>query len=464
MKGHILIVDDEVAIQRVLAKFLAGLGYSVVTAATGAEAVRAAEEHPIDLALVDLVMGAMDGMTCIRQLRGVRPEVVVIVMTGFGSIASAVEAMKVGAFHYLTKPFELEEIARLVATGLEHCQLKEENRQLKQQLKQQQGTHNMIGRSEEMQRIFALIEKVAATDSTVVILGESGTGKELVARAIHFGSARGDRPLVTVNCAAIPEELLETELFGYVKGAFTGAVLAHQGKFEAAHGGTIFLDEIGDMSPKLQVKILRVLQERRFEPVGSTKTVEVDVRIIAATNHDLERAVQERRFREDLFYRLNVIPIKVPPLRVRRTDIPLLARHFVTLRNAANHRAVEGVSEEAMRLLTQYDWPGNVRELEHLIERLVILKEKGVLEVADLPLKVRKGEIDFKAPAMEIPDGGISFRRAVTEFENALILRALQKTGWNKNRAATLLKLNRTTLVEKIKKKHLGRHERAADH
>lgn len=457
MKQTILIVDDEVSLRKALERYLGELGYHVLTAVSGAEALAHAAHERIDAALIDLVMGDMDGIECVRCLKMEQPNCVAIVITGYGTIATAVDAMKAGAYHYCTKPFELTDIGRLLATALEHRQLKLENRQLKKQLRQKSELTSLIGASDELRRIHTLIERVAETDSTVLILGESGTGKELVARAIHYQSDRAERPLVTVNCGAIPEDLLESELFGHMKGAFTGAVGTHEGKFEAANGGTIFLDEIGDMSLKLQVKILRVLQERRFEPVGSNTSIDIDVRIIAATNQDLERAVKERRFREDLYYRLHVIPVKLPSLRTRRVDIPLLIAHFVEQLCRANHRRVEGLSDEAMRAMVRYDWPGNVRELENMVERLVTLKGSGQIGLADLPAKLRGDEPSFKPPEMEIPEAGISFRKAVSEFENELILRALQKTGWNKNRAASLLKLNRTTLVEKIKKKHLDR-------
>ncbi len=459
--ARILIVDDEVAIRKALERFLRDLQYDVFTASNGEEAMKLIDEEVFDLALVDLVMPKVDGIELIRCMKRAQPEIVPIVLTGFGTITSAVEAMKAGAYHYLTKPFELDDIASLLATALEHRQLKEENRLLKNQLRDKYRFENIVGTSDEMAAVFDMVEKVAETDSTVLVTGESGTGKELVARAIHYNSARREKPLVTVNCAAIPEELLESELFGHVKGAFTGAVATHAGRFDAADGGTIFLDEIGDMSLKLQVKVLRVLQEQRFEPVGSTTTHEVDVRIIAATNHDLECAVREKRFREDLFYRLNVIPIHVPPLREREGDVPLLVQHFLEKAGKnAGGKAID-ITPQALEKLAVYDWPGNVRELENAIERLVVLKKKGAIDLLDLPEKIA-GEAAAK-PArtkkqsgeVQIPDEGLSFKAAVEDFESRLILGALQKTGWNKNQAANLLQLNRTTLVEKIKKKKL---------
>jgi transcriptional regulator with PAS, ATPase and Fis domain len=303
--------------------------------------------------------------------------------------------------------------------------------------------------------VLELIERVSASDSTVLISGESGTGKELVARAIHYNSPRAERVLVPVNCGAIPNDLLESELFGHVKGAFTGAIANRMGRFEFASHGTIFLDEIGELSPALQVKLLRVIQERKFEPVGSTRTVEVDVRIIAATNVNLEEAVERGAFREDLFYRLNVIPLHIPSLRERPSDIPYLLHHFIETFNQTKSRNLTGVSQDALDLLMEYAWPGNVRELENLVERLAILKGTGLIDVTDLPEKYRQRSAGAKIQDAEIPENGIDFNTAVDAYENALIVRALEKTGWNRNRAAQLLRLNRTTLVEKIKKKGL---------
>ncbi|OGQ04116.1 MAG: Fis family transcriptional regulator [Deltaproteobacteria bacterium RIFCSPLOWO2_12_FULL_44_12] len=453
---HILIVDDEITIRRALEKFLGEMGYKVFAAGDGEEGLKILERNPIDLALVDLVMPKLDGISFIRQMKIMAPETVAIVLTGFGTITSAVEAMKVGAYHYLTKPFELEDIATLVKTALEHKELRSENKALRKQLHEKYRFDSIIGKSDAIQSVFELVEKVADTDSTILILGESGTGKELIAKAIHYNSRRKDKPLVTVNCAAIPEELLETELFGHMKGSFTGAIATKEGRFKAANGGTIFLDEIGDMSPKLQVKLLRVLQERKYEPVGSTQTEEVDVRILAATNQNLEEAVKKGRFREDLYYRLHVIPIQVPALRERMEDIPLLSSHFIQKYNKESNKEVSGVSDKARQIFSHYPWPGNIRELENLMESLVILKSKGEIEEKDLPEKIRGYKTAHKGNTqVNIPDTGLSLRHALSAFENELILKALQKTGWNKNKAATLLKLNRTTLVEKIKKKGL---------
>lgn len=454
--AHILIVDDEISIRHSLEKFLKTLNHQVLCAADGEEALALLEKQAIDLALIDLVMPKVDGLSLIRRMQVIAPDTIPIVLTGFGTITSAVEAMKCGAYHYLTKPFELEDIASIVQTALNHHQLKKENIALKRELHEKYRFENIVGKSEAMQSLFSLIEKVSETDSTVLILGESGTGKELVAKAIHYNSPRKEKPLITVNCAAIPEELLESELFGHMKGSFTGAYATTEGKFAAAHQGTIFLDEIGDMSQKLQVKLLRVLQERKFEPVGATQPCEVDVRILAATNQNLEEGVKHGRFREDLFYRLNVIPILIPALREHPEDIPLLLTHFITKFARAHQKNISGMTEQAKRVLCGYPWPGNVRELENTLERIIILKGKGPLDLKDIPAKIR-GEVPSRqiTTPIHIPDTGLSFKHALSIFEDSLIIKALQKTGWNKNQAATLLKLNRTTLVEKIKKKGL---------
>ncbi len=454
MKPQIMVVDDEVAVLRALDRFLSEKGYEVVLADTFDKGVKALECGRIEVALVDLKLGDRDGLDLVQHIQKTSPQTACIIMTGFGTIDSAIQAIKVGAFHYVTKPFQFDDLHNLVQKAHEHGKAREENRLLKKQLNVKYGLESIVGVSEGIKSIFELVDKVADTDSTVLLLGESGTGKELVAKAIHYNSRRCNRPLVPVNCAAIPEDLLESELFGHVRGAFTGAVVSRTGRFEMAEGGTLFLDEIGDMSPKLQVKLLRVLQERRFEPVGSGRSVEVDVRIIAATNKNLEKAVKDKSFREDLFYRLNVIPIKIPPLRDRKGDIPMLVEFFLERFSKENGKKTPQVTPECMQLLANYGWPGNVRELENAIERLVILKSEHIIAVKDLPEKFLQGGGKIFT-SVQIPDHGISFKNVVNDFENELILRALEKTAWNKNKAATLLKLNRTTLVEKIKRRQL---------
>jgi DNA-binding NtrC family response regulator len=415
---------------------------------------------PLDLVLCDVKMPGISGLELVRQIKDIHPDLPCIVVTGYGSAESSLDALRAGAYWYLEKPFEqarLDVVRRLVEQAIEHGRLKAENRILQSQLHSRYRFENIVGSSPALRCVLDVVEKVADTDSTVLITGESGTGKELIARALHYNSHRANRMFVTVNCGAIPEELLESELFGHVRGAFTNAVSHREGRFSVADGGTVFLDEIGDMSPNLQVKLLRVLQDQTFEPVGSSKTIQVDVRVIAATNQDLEYAIKERRFREDLYYRLNVIPIEIPPLRERREDIPLLARHFLDEMNREKSKAGGcSFSQEAMERICEYDWPGNVRELENLIERLVILRGEGEIRVDDLPPTFREGPATPRPEAPRIPSTGLAFNDVVDRFEADLILQALEQTHWNKNRAAQLLGLNRTTLIEKIKKKRLS--------
>ena len=363
--------------------------------------------------------------------------------------------MHQGAYDYFTKPVDPTELRLVVARALEHRRLKWENLHLKKQLHRRYGFANMVGTSDGITRVFDLIRKVADTDSNVLILGESGTGKELIAHAIHYNSARREGPLIPVNCAAIPEELLESELFGHERGAFTHAVRTRIGRFELANGGSIFLDEISEMSPGLQVKILRVLQDHSFERIGGIKTIRVDIRVIAATNRDLEELVRQNRFREDLFYRLNVIPIRVPPLRERVSDIPLLLQHFLQLFSRTKKKPLKRLSPAAMDLIRQHSWPGNVRELENLMERLVILTEGEVIEVSDLPEKFQHLVLPAPAETGKFSEQGILFTDAVQAFERDLILKALHQSNWVKSRAAQLLHLNRTTLLEKMKKQNI---------
>lgn len=456
MKKRILVVDDEQAIRMALVKFLNLQGYEAEGAGDGTEAIEMSKSKTYDLVITDLKMPSLSGIELIQELKKLNPEISSIVMTAFGTIESAVEAIKSGAFHYVTKPFELDDVALLVEKALQFKALKEENVQLKQQVVEKYGLDNIIGCSEKLKTVFKTVNQVCQTDTNVLILGESGTGKELFAKAIHYKSKRATKPLITVNCGAIPENLLESELFGYMKGAFTGAVSNKIGKFQAADGGTIFLDEIGDMSLNLQVKLLRMLQEKCFEPVGSTQTVNVDVRVIAATHQDLEKMVQEGKFRQDLFYRLNVIPLQIPPLRDRLDDMPLLIDYFAKKSCRENNVSSPLFDADTIKILSSYKWPGNVRELQNTIERLVVLKPGQKVTVTDLPQKFTSADqTQFFKPTFAIPDTGISLKNVVEEFENTLICKALDKTGWNKNQAASLLKLNRTTLVEKIKKKNL---------
>jgi DNA-binding NtrC family response regulator len=451
----ILVIDDSPEIVNLFSEFLRTEGYEVDTAEDGARGISLIERNSYDLIVTDLKMPDTDGMEVLKYIREHSPDTLCIILTGYGTVKNAVEAIKMGAYDYLTKPVKMDEILVTFQRAFEYRDLKRENLHLRNQLKKKYRFENIIGDSEKMEKVFEVMEKVADTDSTVLILGESGTGKELVAQAIHYRSYRREKPFVPVNCAAIPAELLESELFGHEKGAFTNAIRMRIGRFELANGGTVFLDEIGDMNPLLQSKLLRVLQERQFERVGGTKTIKTDIRIVAATHQNLKALVQQRKFREDLYYRLNVIPMEIPPLRERKTDIPLLAHYFLDQFNRRKKKKVRGIREDAMSRLRQYEWPGNVRELENTIERVIILLDGDLVTPADLPDKFHEIPRAETAQTADIPESGISLDDAVNEFERNLILQALIKTGWVKNKAAQLLNLNRTTLIEKIKRQNL---------
>ncbi len=463
----VLVVDDSPEIRFSMAEVLKTRGFSVVTASDGQEAMEILDNRFFDIVLTDLAMPRKTGMELLKHLTEASPETICIIITGFGSIQGAVEALKLGAYDYLCKPIKPDEVIILIDKALEIREIRRENISLKRQLKNTYGFDNIVGNSKSMQGVFGLIEKVADTESTILITGESGTGKELIAHAIHYASDRRDRPFIPVNCAAIPEELLESELFGHEKGAFTHAIKTRIGRFELASKGTIFLDEVGEMSPSLQVKLLRVLQERKFERVGGVNTISVDIRIVAATNMDLEAAVRDGKFRDDLFYRLNVIPIHVPALRERKGDIPLLVKHFLKKFCKGKRQCVEGITDEAMEILSNYDWPGNVRELENIVERLVILTNSTVIARDDLPEQILKNASgsfmnSFSGGLFELPEEGMSLSRAVEELEKKLILQALEKTGGIKNRAAKVLQMNRTTLIEKMKKLKLMKSAKKA--
>ncbi|MBY0384209.1 sigma-54 dependent transcriptional regulator [bacterium] len=454
----VLVVDDDQTLRAALFRIYSRKGFQVLTTASAKEAEHViASEAVIDLVLLDIKLPDGDGIEILRMIKKKYDQTPVIVLTGFGSVDLAVEATKLGAYHFMTKPFNIEELTLLSDKALSHTRLISENERLKNQLYSKYRFDNIVGQSESIKKVLTLVEKVADSDSTILITGESGTGKELIAKAIHYNSPRANKPFVPINCGAIPSELLESELFGHVKGAFTGAISNRAGRFELANHGSIFLDEIGDLSTNLQVKLLRVLQDRKFEAVGSAKTVEANVRVIAATNVNLKEAVKDGRFREDLFYRLNVIPIYIPALRERRSDIPLLIQHFINVFNEKKGARITGVAEDTMELLLNYGWPGNIRELENFIERASILKREGLIHTEDLPEHFQISATTTTAPTLvgEIPADGIDFNGAVDAYENQLIMNALNKTGWNRNQAALLLKLNRTTLVEKIKKKGL---------
>ncbi len=461
-KAKILVVDDELKIRESFSDILSLEDFDVDTAQNGEEAINLIEEDFYDVALIDLNMPKVDGMEVLKYLVDHSIDTIGIILTGYATIRTAVDAMKAGAFDYLAKPVKMEEVIMVINRALEFRDIKRENVALKNQLKKKYRFDNFIGDSPEMHKVFKIIEKVADTDSTVLILGESGTGKELVAKAIHYNSMRRDKPLIPVNCGAIPEDLLESELFGHEKGAFTNAIRTRIGRFEMSNGGTIFLDEIGEMSPHLQVKLLRILQEQEFERLGGTKTIKCDIRVIAATNKDLDKLVLENQFREDLYYRLRVIPIEIPPLRDRRSDIPLLVKHFVDIMVKTRGKEIKGVSKDVMKAFMNYDWPGNVRELENIIERMVILTDADELTINDLPDKLlQKQKTEEVGPSM-IPDDGFSLNNAINDYEKLLIIRALEKADWVKNRAAKLLNMNRTTLVEKIKKQGIEKPRSAA--
>jgi len=455
--AHILLVEDEADVRDSLKAQLEGEGHEVVETESGMEALALAESSKFDIVLTDVMLPDLNGLELVQRLTALPHKPVIVVMTGYGSVEMAVKAIKAGAFEFLQKPFSVDVLSAMVASALRVKALHEENLELRKTVKGQFSMGRLVSSSQVMNEVFRLVECVAETDSTVLILGESGTGKELIAQTIHFNSLRRKGNLIPVNCGAIPEALLESELFGHEKGAFTGAIASRVGRFELAAGGTIFLDEIGDLSPPLQVKLLRVLQERTFERVGGTRTYKTDARVIAATNQDLESLVAAKQFREDLFYRLNVVPVIVPPLRQRVEDIPLLIQHFMNQFNDRRGAELTGATPEAMATLCEYSWPGNVRELGNIVERIAILKRRGQIEVADLPEKIRhqSGHSLPNVPAA-IPVAGLDLSRAVEEFENRLILEALERTNWVKSKAARLLQINRTTLIEKLKKKSLA--------
>jgi two-component system response regulator HydG len=446
-KPRILVVDDEESHRIMLRAVLKEEGYEVSEASDGTEAVKAVEQEPFDLILLDIRMTTMDGIEALTEIHKKSPLVPVLIMTAYASVKTAVEALKAGAFEYLTKPLDIEELKILIEKALEHYHLREENLVLKERLGDRFDFSKIIGKSKKMKEVFDTLSLVAPTDATVLILGESGTGKELAANAIHQNSPRASQPFIKVSCAALPETLLEGELFGHEKGAFTGAIARREGRFQLAHRGTIFLDEVGEMSVTTQTKLLRVLQEKEFEPLGSTRTVKVDVRVIAASNKDLDREAKEGRFREDLFYRLNVVPISLPPLRDRKEDIPALATHFFAIYRDKNRKQLNDISGKAMDLLMRYDWPGNIRELENCIERAVILARGEVIVPADLPPIIQALSIgDREIQGLELPSG-----MSLQEVEKALILKTLEDTGGNRTRAAEILGINRRTLQNKLK-------------
>jgi DNA-binding NtrC family response regulator len=451
VRNHILIVDDEPLVRRSLSEFLTLEGYAVSNATNGKEALNLLKGYTADIVITDLKMPEMDGFALLKNIRQLHPQTPVIVITGYGSIENAVDAMKQGAYDYITKPIVDSEIKLLIERLLKERQIVEENIKLKEQLSAAYKDRflNIVGRDEKMQKIYALIEAIAATRATVLIHGESGTGKRLVAHAIHNHAHRKDKkPFVEVSCGALTETLLESELFGHVKGAFTGAIKDRMGRFELADGGTIFLDEIDAFSPGLQVKLLRILQEGEFERVGDHKTVKIDVRVITATNQKLEELITQGKFRKDLYYRLNIISVEVPPLRQRSGDIPLLVDEFVSKHLKHVSKKIDGLSPEALEILVDYQWPGNVRELENVIERAIILAKKPTIGPEDLPDFLRSAKKVSATP--EGDNGGLRLKDALRSPEKDLILKALNSADGNKNRAAEILGINRTTLYKKM--------------
>lgn len=443
-RAQILVVDDEERMRNLLKKVLNKQDFSVETASNGKEALRKIQENPFDIIIADVRMPEMNGMEVLKAVKETRPEISMIIMTAFGSIDSAVEAMKKGAYDYITKPFKMSEISIVVQKALEGKRLREEVASLRKEVSSKYKFDNIIGKSKVMQDVFDLIRRVSGSKSTVLIYGKSGTGKELVAKAVHYNSPRKNKRFLSVNCAAIPDTLLESELFGHVRGAFTGAVVTKKGLFEESGGGTIFLDEVGNVSPSMQVKLLRVLQEREIRRVGGTDDIAIDLRLIAASNQDLEEAVKRGEYREDLFYRLNVITINLPGLRERQDDIPLLANHFLEKYGQGEKEGIQSISKEAMTLLVNYPWPGNVRELENAIERAVALGLHQEILAEDLPENIRSAKKTFAE--MEILHEDITMK----ELERDYIIKILKKTKGHKINAAKILGIDRRTLYRKL--------------
>ena len=447
-KGHILVVDDDQEMRALLQDFLQSEGYKVSTfplALTALQELRTGFEEKqgeVDMIITDLKMAQMDGMEFLRRMKQERPDIPMILITAFGSIDTAIEAMKNGAYHYIVKPFKLAEMSVTVERGMERRRLTRENSVLRQEVKQTWKIDNVMGKSASMKAIFDLVARVSQSTANVLVTGESGTGKEVVARAIHRFGPRAQKPFIAINCTAIPESLLESELFGHAKGSFTGAIQKKKGLFEEAEGGTLFLDEIGDMSPSLQAKLLRVIQERKIRPVGDNQLIDVDVRIIAATHKDLKEAIREGRFREDLFYRLSVIPIAIPPLRDRQEDIPLLAEHFLRKYCSLNGSKVKGFTPDAMNKIMRMRWEGNVRELENLVERMVVLTQGEWIEAKDVAgNEVENPDQFFRFGTRDFPTIG--------QLEQRYIRVILDKVGGHKEKAAQILGINRRTLYRK---------------
>jgi len=461
--GTILVIDDEEIMREILETLLTREGYQVRLASSGAEGLEIARALPVDAAIVDIMMPGLDGIATLDELKRIDEDLGVVMITAYASIESAISAMKSGAFDYITKPFKNDEVLVVVRNAMERRRLVHENRALRQNIQERYHKFaNIIGRSSRMRQVFDLIIQAAPSRSTILIQGESGTGKELVARAIHTHSSRADRAFVTVNSGNLPPDLLESTLFGHVKGAFTGAVYPKKGLFDLADKGTIFFDEIGNIPLETQAKLLRVIQEREFMRLGGMETIKVDVRIIAATNVDLRQMMEEGRFREDLFYRLHVISIQLPPLRDRKDDIPLLVHHFLDKYGEENRKVGLEVMPEALDVLMDYDWAGNVRELENVIERAVVLCTGPTIGVDLIPDHVRKAP-NFSMPQINLPPEGISFKEVITDFEKRLIESTLEAAGGVQKRAAELLHIKPTTLNEMIKRHDIGTRRKRSE-
>jgi len=450
-KGTVLVVDDEEVMRDILGSLLTKEGYRVKLAASGEEGLEVGRAEPVDVAIVDVMLPDMSGIEVLDGLKRADPEMVVVMITAFASVETAITAMKMGAFDYITKPFKNDEVLVVVSNGAHQRRLVNENRTLKQALSSQQRFDVLVGKARKMQEVYSLIQQVAPSRSTVLISGESGTGKELAAKAIHNNSPRHDKPFVTVNSGSLPNDLLESNLFGHVKGAFTGAVSPKKGLFEVASGGSIFFDEIGTIHLETQAKLLRVIQEKEFMRLGGVDNIKVDVRIIAATNTDLKQLVDQGGFREDLYYRLNVINIVLPALQERKEDIPLLVNHFLAKYGEENGRPNLTLEREALQALVEYDWPGNVRELENVIERAVVLADGSSIDRRLIPDHIRATP-SFRVPQVVVPEEGISFREVITDFEKRLIESSLETSGGVQKKAAQLLGLKPTTLNEMIKR------------
>jgi two-component system NtrC family response regulator len=459
MTNWILVVDDDESLRRVTQVQLEQVGFKTVTAADGTEALNVLQKSPVDLVITDLKMPGISGLDLLKRIRTEYPDISVVMLTAFGTIETAVEAMKAGAYDYITKPVHADELELVARRSLEHLQLLEENRTLRSSLDAKYGFENIIGHSKSLLYLLDMASRAAQTDATVLIHGETGTGKELLAKAVHFNSRRRDKPFVTINCGAIPKDLLESELFGHVKGSFTGAITHRKGKVESADGGTLFLDEIGEMPLELQVKMLRLIQQGEIEKVGAPSASTVDVRIISATHRNLEAMIEDGAFREDLYYRLSVIPLELPPLRERVGDIPQLVQHFFSKLRHKHGRESLMLAISLMPYFSNYRWPGNIRELENVIERLVVLTPGNEITISHLPAFLRREHPSIDNLNIELPSQGISLEA----IEKELILKALEKFKWNQSHAAKYLDISRKTLIYRMEKHGIQRANNAQD-